>query len=296
MTLKKALRLKISPRERKAAIIKSLVDLLERYKVVAIADISGLRANQFQKLRAKLRGLAEVKVAKNTLMRKAMESLYEKKPGLEKLAPHLTGSNAFIFTNENVFALYMLLEKNKVTAKARPGDRASKDVIVPAGNTGIPPGPILSVFKMLKIPTRIEEGSIYVSKDTLILKQGDIISREAADLLAKLGIEPIEVGLKIKVAYEDGAILTREDLTLDLEKYKKELAEAHINALCLSLAVAYPVPEGMNLLIAKAYSEARNLAVNAAVPIKESVELLIQKAVAEAKTLETLISPKLSAG
>jgi len=283
MTLKKAMRLKIPPRERKAAVIRTLMDLLRRYRVVAIADITGLRANQFQRLRAKLRGMAEVKVAKNTLMRKAIEFLRGERPGLEKLIDHLTGPNAFIFTNENVFSLYMFLERNKVTAKARPGDRASKDVVIPAGNTGIPPGPILSVFKMLKVPTRIEEGSIYVAKDTVILRQGEVISREAADLLAKLGIEPIEVGLRVKVAYEDGVILTRDDLSLDLERYKKEVAEAYANALCLSVSVAYPTPEGLNLIIGRAHLEALNLAVNAAIPVKGAAELLIQRAVAQAK-------------
>ncbi|RLF10890.1 MAG: 50S ribosomal protein L10 [Thermoprotei archaeon] len=289
----KTLSFQVSPRARKEALVKTLMDLLEKYRVVAIADVTGLRANQFQRLRMKLRGIAEVKMAKNTLMRIAIERLLDKKPELKKLAEYLTGSNAFVFTNESAFALYMLLERNKVSAKAKPGDKASKDIYIPAGNTGLPPGPILSMFKMLKVPTRIEEGSIYVSKDTLVLKKGEVISREAADLLSKLGIEPIEVGLKVKTAYEDGLILTEQDLALDLEAYKGQLAEAYSNALRLSIAVTYPTVDNAELLLAKAQSEAWNLAVNAALPVKEAVEMLLQRAEAEARALEAIL-PKAS--
>ncbi len=275
----------LSPRARKEAIVKELQSLLQRYRVVAVADITGLRANQFQRLRAKLRGMAVVKVAKNTLMRRAMQSVAGSKPGLEKLAEMLEGPNAFIFTDESAFTLYSILEKNKVTAKAKPGDKASRDVYIPAGNTGIPPGPILSMFKMLKVPTRIEEGSIYVTKDTLVLRKGDVISREAADLLAKLGIEPIEVGLSVKLAYEDGLVLTAEDLALDIDSYKGQLAEAFKEALMLSVGLSYPTPESVPFIVAKAHAEALNLSINAAYPTKESAETLLRRAVAEAAAL-----------
>jgi len=278
----KAISAHLTPRARKEAILKELESLLQRYRVVAVADITGLRAHQFQRLRARLRGVAVIKVAKNTLMRRAMLNVASGKPGIEKLAEMLSGSNAFVFTDESAFTLYSILERSKVTAKAKPGDKASRDVYIPAGNTGMPPGPILSVFKALKVPTRIEEGSIYVTKDTLILRKGDVISREAADLLAKLGIEPIEVGLSIKMAYEDGIILTSKDLAIDVDTYRKQLAEAFRNALGLSVAIAYPTPESAPQLLAKAHLEALNLSLNAAYPAKEVVEALIKRAAAEA--------------
>jgi len=275
----------LSPRARKEAIVKELQSLLQRYRVVAIADITGLRANQFQRLRAKLREMAVIKVAKNTLMQRAVRSAASSKPGLEKLVEMLEGPNAFIFTDESAFTLYSILEKNKVTAKAKPGDKASRDIYIPAGNTGIPPGPILSMFKMLKVPTKIEEGSIYVTKDTLVLRKGDGISREAADLLAKLGIEPIEVGLSVKLAYEDGLVLTAEDLAIDVDSYRGQLAEAFKEALMLSVGLSYPTPESAPFIVAKAHAEALNLSINAAYPTKESAGALLRRAVAEAAAL-----------
>ncbi|MCX8204574.1 MAG: 50S ribosomal protein L10 [Candidatus Nezhaarchaeota archaeon] len=281
---------RLSPRDRKEAIIKELQELIQRHRVIALADITGLRASQFQKLRVKLRGVAVVKVAKNTLVRRAVLNMAKAKPNIEKIVDLLSGGNAFVFTNESAFVLYKILERSKVTAKAKPGDKASRDVYIPAGNTGIPPGPILSVFKTLKVPTRIEEGAIHVAKDTLVLRKGDTIPREAADLLAKLGIEPIEVGLSIKAAYEDGVILTAKDLVLDIEAYRRQLAEAHSNALKLSIATYYPTVEVAPLILAKAHLEALSLGLRAAFPTREVVELMLKKAVAEASLLSSTLS------
>lgn len=277
--------LREAPRARKKAIVAELQDLLRRHRVVAVADITGLRASALQRLKAKLRGRVVVKVAKNTLMRKAMEGVADVRPGIEKLVDWLRGSNAFIFTNEGAFTLHMLLERNKVAAKAKPGDRVSKDVYIPAGNTGLPPGPVLSLFKKLKVPTKIEEGSIHVVKDTLVLSKGERVSEEVADLLAKLGVEPVEVGLSVKVAYEDGVLFKAEDLALDLEAYRRRVVEAHEEALSLSVALAYPAPEALPYLIARAQAEALSLSVKAAYPARGSIEALLRVAAAEAAAL-----------
>lgn len=280
---------RIHPRARKEAIIKELQELIQRHRVIAIADIAGLRTSQFQRLRAKLRGVATIKVAKNTLMRRAVLDVAKGKPGIEKLIDLLSGTNAFIFSNDGVFELYKTLERTKVTAKAKPGDKASRDVYVPAGNTGILPGPVLSMFKALKIPTKIEEGAIHVVKDTLVLRKGDVISKEAADLLAKLGIEPIETGLSIKAAYEDGVIVMAKDLVLDVGVYKKQLTEACSDALKLSVAVSYPTPEVLPLVLARAYLSALGLSLATFFFTKEAVELMIRRAAAEALRLSSAL-------
>lgn len=278
-----------SPRDRKAAIIKELEDLIRRHRVMAIADIVGLRASQFQRLRAKLRGVATIKVAKNTLMRRAVLNVAKEKPGVEKVAEALGGPSAFIFTNEGAFSLYRMLERVKVTAKAKPGDRVSRDVYIPAGNTGIPPGPVLSVFKALKVPTRIEEGAIHVVKDTLVLRKGDVVSKEAADLLSRLGIEPIEVGLSLRVAYEDGIIFTAKDLAIDVEAYREQLTEAHGNALTLSFAISYPIPEVLPLILARAYLEGLSLGLSTSFFTKETVEVMVKRAAMEGWLLSQLL-------
>ena len=52
-----------------------------------------------------------------------------------------------MFTNLNPFKLNLTFDKNKIFLPAKGGDIAPNELVIPAGNTGINPGPVLSEFK-----------------------------------------------------------------------------------------------------------------------------------------------------
>lgn len=270
--------------------VEFLADLLRKYYVVAIADLTKLPTAQLQQIRKALRKKVFMRVSKNTLMRIAIDKVLNEKHGLEKLKEYLEGSNIFLFTNINPFELYMLLEKYKIPTYAKPGDVVDREVVIPAGNTGIPPGPILSTFGKLKIPTKIQEGTIWIAKDTVVAKPGDKISPELASILQKLDIKPLEVGVKLKVAYADGLVFKAEDLKLDLEKYRSDIAEAYLNALKLGVEVAFPEPEILKPTITKAYISALAVAVEAAFITDETAEYVLAKYIGIAYALASQIS------
>jgi len=261
----------------KADEVKELTSFLSQYNAVGIASLQKVRAAQLQKLRKKLEKSAYIRVVKNSLIKRAVSEAKDK-VGIENLEEHLTGPNLFLFTNLNPFKLVILLEKSRVTAKARAGDVAAFDVIVPAGNTGLAPGPIISQFTAVGLRTRIESGSVWVSKATLVVKKGEPISTQLASLLSKLGIKPVEVGLSLKVVYDDGLILTEEDLKVDLDEIRRSVEEAHQYAFNLSLEAAYPLPENIRFLLRRGQQEAYSLALNAGIPTKDTIADLIRKA------------------
>jgi len=271
----------------KAQQVEEIKKLLSQYKVVGIASLEKVRAAQLQELKQKLQKEVYMRVFKNTLVKRAIEELGN--PKLKKLEEYLTGANIFLFTNMNPFRLSLLLEKNKVKAVAKAGDKAVSDVIVPAGNTGLPPGPVISQFSAVGIPTRIESGSVWINKDTLVCKKGEVISLQLANILSKLGIKAVEIGLTLKVVYDDGQIITEEDLAIDLDKIRKSIEEAQNYAFNLSINAAIPMPENIGLLLQRAQQEAYALAVNAAIPTKETIEDLLRKAYAEALSLSQKI-------
>lgn len=117
--------------------------LLSQYKSLGVASLQKVRAAQLQELKKKLEDSAYLRVTKNTLIRRAIDECKDK-PGIEKLKDIITGSNVFLFTELNPFKLVLLLEKSRVRTTAKAGDKAAEDVIVPSGNTGLPPGPIIS--------------------------------------------------------------------------------------------------------------------------------------------------------
>ncbi|MEM3507218.1 MAG: 50S ribosomal protein L10 [Candidatus Bathyarchaeia archaeon] len=276
--------------EWKKKTLEKLVSLMSDYKVMAIASLYKVRASQIQELRRRLNGKVEFLVAKNTLVQKAIENLKDKKHGLEGFNKALKGSNILLFTNIDAYELSILLNKSKVKVFAKPGDIAINDIIVPAGNTGFPPGPIISDFNELKVPTKIESGSIMIVKDTVVARKGDVISAKLASILGKLGIKPIEVGLELLYAYEEGLILGPEELKLDLEAYKKDIFQAHSEAFRLAINMDYLTKETVQPILNKAYIQAMQLSIEAEYPIKENIFHIIQKAYTQATNLFTKLS------
>ncbi len=268
----------------KTAEVEEIKKLVSRYTSVGVASLQKVRAAQLQEFKKKLRDVAHVQVIKNTIMRRALAESKDK-PNLEKLEGSVSGSNIFLFTDLNPFKLALMLEKSRVRTTAKAGDVAAIDVTVPAGNTGQPPGPIISQLGAVGLPTRIESGSVWVSKDTLVAKKGDVIDTRLASVLSKLNIKPVEVGLIIKAIYENGLLFTEGQLHLDLDGFKQNLIEAQSNALNLSVNAAYPIPENIVLLVQTAHRKALGLALNAGVATPETIGDLLRKAQAEASSV-----------
>jgi large subunit ribosomal protein L10 len=268
----------------KADEVKEIKDVISQYNTIAIASLEKVRAAQLQKLRKKLESSAYMRVIKNSLISRAVSETTDK-TGIEKLQKHLTGPNLYLFTNLNPFKLVLLLEKSKVKTTAKAGDLAAFDVVVPAGNTGLAPGPIISQFTAVGLRTRIESGSVYVNKDTVVVKEGEPINAQLASLLSKLGIKPVEAGLSLKLVLDDGIILNEVDLTIDVDAVKKDIEAAHQFAFNLSLKAAIVLPENITYLIKLAHQNAYSLALNAGIINKETVKELIRKANMEMQNL-----------
>ena len=272
----------------KAENVKEIRELMQKYESIGIASLYKVRASQLQELRRKLEKNAYLRVIKNSLMERAIS---DSKAGgnIKELKGYLQGPNLFLFTNINPFKLALILQRSKIKAFAKVGDVAAEDVVVPEGNTGLPPGPIISQLGSVGIPTRIESGSVWVNRDTVVAEEGETISQSLAPVLSKLGIKSVEMGLTLKVVYDNGVIIPEEQLSLDLDEYRKNLGEAFAQAMNLSLNTAIPAPENIAMLVQIAAAEAYNLAFSAGVPTPEIISDLLRKAHYEALALSEKI-------
>jgi large subunit ribosomal protein L10 len=271
-------------------MIDRVNELALKYPVLAVTSLSKVRATQLMAVRKALRDHAEVFVVKNKL---AILGL--KKAGIknaDQLLSHLTGQNALIFSTYDPFKLFLTLDKNKVYLPARAGDTAPEDIIVPAGNTGLPAGPVLSEFREVGIQTKIEAGSIWVNRDSVAVKKGATISPKLASLLSKLNIKPIRAGLTIALAYQSGLIYAGELVAIDLDKYRRSLLEACAASRGLAIVIGYVTKETAPELVGKAYREAVNLAVKADYITPETAPRILAEAEAEASALTTAAKEK----
>jgi len=270
---------------------QTLATLIKNYKALGVANLTKVRAAQLAEIKKKLRGQVYTKVVKNTIIRRALKDAQEK-AGIDKIEPHLTGSNVLMLTNLNPFKLALLLEQSKVKIAAKTGDVAAIDVTVPAGNTGMPPGPIISQLGAVGLATRIESGSVWINKDTMVAKKGEVINERLASVLSKLGIKPVEAGIALKAMYDDGTVFTGDQLHLDLDAYRNNFQTAHQYAFNLVMFTAYPEHEAMPFMLQKAHFDAYSLSLTTGFPTKENIQDLIRKAHSEMMSLSGAISKK----
>ena len=271
----------------KSAEVEAIKDLLQEYKFIGVASLQKVRATQLQELKKNLSGKVYMRVLKNTLMKIAIDEIG--KENLQKLEAYLAGSNILLFTNLNPFKLALLLERGKVKTTAKSGDIAAMDVVIPAGNTGQPPGPIISQLNAAGLPTRIESGSVWVSKDTLVVRKGEAINERLAGVLSKLGVKAVEAGLAMQAVYDEGLIIVGNQLKVDVDGTRKNIEQSTAEAFALSLTLAYPTSENIAALLQIAYQKAFALSLGAAVPTKETIGDLIRKAQAELLSLNNAV-------
>ena len=241
--------------KKKRLMYEELQRIPSEYNVIALSKMSKVRAAQLMMIRKKFRNDIKIKIVKNKVAIRAFEKVKDV-AGIENLRNQLEGQCALIFTNINPFKLNLIFAQNKVFLPAKGGDIATKEIFVPSGNTGITPGPVLSEFKTANVPTKIDQGTIWVNKDTLVAKPGDVISTPLASLLSKLNVKPVEAGISVNFAIAEGLQFKEKDLRLDLDEYKEELARSFAQALALATEAGYMTPETVTPLLVKAHQQA----------------------------------------
>jgi large subunit ribosomal protein L10 len=273
--------------EQKSSEVEEIKDILKEYKSIGIASLQKVRASQLQGLKKSMAGKVRLRVLKNTLMKIAIEEMNQAE--LKKLEEYLDGSNVFLFSDLNPFKLALMLERGKVKTTAKAGDIAAFDVVIPAGNTGQPPGPVISQLNSVGLPTRIESGSVWVSKDTLVVRKGEVINERLAGVLSKLGIKAVELGISMRAIFDNGLMIDGSQLTLDIDATKKSLESGTQEAFALALSISYPTKETIKPLLQQAHQKAMALSIGAAVPTKETIADLIRKANAEMTSLNSAV-------
>ncbi len=270
--------------KKKRMMYDELQELPKSYDVIALSKMTKVRATQLMMIRKKLRNDLKILIIKNKVAQRAFEKV-KNVPGLESLSKELEGQCGLIFTQISPFKLNLIFDQNKVFLPAKGGDIASKEISIPAGNTGITPGPVLSEFKEANVPTKINQGSIWVNRDTVIARKGDVISQKLASLMSKLNIKPIEAGIALNFAIAAGLLLRESDLKINLEQYRNEMSRSFQEALALATEAGYLTSETVIPLLLKTHQQALVLASESAYISKDTVALVLPRAQSKAYTV-----------
>jgi large subunit ribosomal protein L10 len=225
-------------------------------------------------------------MTRNTLIEHAFSEIGGE---VSALANRLSGHSALIFTNENPFRLFKKLEKTKTKMAAKAGEKAPDDIVVEKGPTSFKPGPIVGELQQVGIPAAIEAGKVKIRETRTVVRKGDTISPKHADVLAKLGIKPMDVGLILQAAFYEGSLYEPSVLAIDEDFIAGQIILASQQAFNLSVNAVVPTHETAAPIIARAVREARGLAIEASIYEKDVIDGIIGKAQRESAALQNMV-------
>jgi large subunit ribosomal protein L10 len=260
--------------KKKRQMYQEIQELAKSYNVIALTKMTKVRSTQLMLIRKKFRDSIIIRIIKNKVVQKAFEKVEDIK-SLPDLSKELEGQCALMFTNLSPFKLNLILGQNKVLLPAKGGDIATTQITIPAGNTGLTPGPVLSEFKEANVATKIDQGNIWINRDNTVANPGEVISQKLASLLGKLGVKPIEAGIMVNFALSEGLVFKEEDLRISLTEYRKDLLNSFQQALSVAIELVYFTPETIRPILVRANQEAKALAVQAGYLSQDTVNLVL---------------------
>jgi len=271
----------------KKDVVANLIKLISENPIIGAVNMEDLPASAVQNMRAKLRGKAEIIMTKRRLMKIAFEEAEKTNQGVSALVEHLKGMPALLFTKENPFRIYKIIKQSKSAAHAKAGQIAPKDIEVKAGATPFLPGPVIGELGALGIKSGVENGKVAIQEDKVVVKEGEEISQNAAGILARLDIKPMELGLDIPAMYEAGVIYDRKVLDIDEDKFLADLTQAGAWARNLAVDISYPTKDTIELLLIKAHKNTKAIALEANILADGVKEDVLAKAERQMKSLKS---------
>ena len=275
--------------KKKVKEVAEIKELIDKYPVVGLIDLFKMPSRQLQTIRKAVRKDALIKMCKKSVLSLALKNVTGKK-NIQKLNELGPKEPTLILSNIDAFKLFRSLKKNKSPGYAKPNDIATYDITVPAGPTSIMAGPAIGEFKRVNITSMVKEGKIHIREDTVVVKKDEVISAQLANLLKKLDIQPIEIGINVLAVWEGGIIYEKDVLDVDEDALIQKMKEAHDYALNLSVKACCPNKESIKILIMKGYQHGKTLGIKAEILDKGIAEDLMRKANIEAQVLKTRLN------
>lgn len=258
--------------------VKEIIQIMSDKPVIGVINITGIPGPQMQKMRFNLRDKASIKILKIKLLSIALKMIENKKPGIQNLTDILEGQVAVIATDMNPFKLFKVLEDSKTKAPAKGGEVLFEDVDIKAGETAFKPGPIVGELQRVGIPAAIEHGKVVIKTDKSLVKAGETVSRDMAQMLTRLEIFPLTVGLDLQAVFEDGVIFKKSDLAIDSQQYIDNIHLGINQAYNLAFNINYITKVTVLPLIQNANNNAMNLMYNAGIISPASINHMLQNA------------------
>jgi large subunit ribosomal protein LP0 len=229
-------------------------------------------ATQLLRIRHDLQSFAEILFGKNSLMRRTVDELKGEIAGIEALLPYLKNGVGLCFTHGGFGPIRDVIQAHCVGSPAKVGAISPVDVTVPPMRTSMAPTQV-SVLHALNIQSKIFKGTIEITSEKLLVREGEKVGASEANLLGILGIMPFKYTLKIEKLYDNGNIYGTEILEISEAVLAGKFSTALRSVAGLSVAIGYANKASAPHLVASAFKNIASIAVALDIRLKQIAEL-----------------------
>jgi len=244
----------LSPKlDEKKKLVTSLAEKMRESRTTLVASTRSLPSSQFHQIKKNLRGKAEIRIAKKSIILRAIAAT--EKGALQNLKDYITADVVLFFSNLEAFELSSLLSDNETPAKAKAGDIAIEDILVEPGPTDLIPGPAISELSSVGLKIAVEGGKLAIKQGATLTKKGETIKPNVAAVLGKLNIMPMKVGFIPIAAYDATSDKVHFNIKIDKKSALEQLKESIGKALGFAVNIKYVCKETISYFISKAALE-----------------------------------------
>jgi len=279
--------------KKKAEQVKKVIEEMKGYKTVSLVALEKLPDSLLQLLRKKIKeDGGKVRILRKAVLSRVLES----NPKLKEKVSEADKPAALIMSNWTPYQLNKFFKQNTKKRAAKTGETAPYEIVVPEGETDLPPGPALSELKAGGVNVQIKGGKIVVAKDSTVAKSGDKITSAKSKALQTLGIKPFTVEARMVFGYDGEYIYEKSVLDVG-DTVVEDLTAAAKDAFNLSVNADYPTAANVDVLLKDAYMQSVNVAVNSDTYSQVSIDDALMKALMQSGAIskavpETTEAPK----
>lgn len=254
-------------RERKERMMTKTREYFTNYKNYMILNIHKVQSTQFKDITSELPRELKFLFAKNKIMKKVLNEIDPVK--FKDVISQIYGNVLIVFfDNADPRTVLDVSNQHLRQAFATVGDFAKKDIIIPAGPTGMAPEKI-TLFQSARMNTKINKGKIDVVSDHVIVPAGETVGISEANLLSMLNIMPFEFGMEIMRVYENGEVFNKDVLLIDESCIEAELSSAIASVAAISLGTEIITEASLPYEINNAYTDITKVVLGLGISIKE---------------------------
>ena len=191
-------------RERKSDLIASVQDALDEYRHIVVIKLPHSRSGPLKHVRAEFKKDGRIFFGKNKVVMVALGRSKEEAYGknLDKVCRYLVGPVALLCTNRDLNETLSFLESFDPREPAVSGTIASRKVELEAGDLPGIPANELDYLRRLKVPVRINKGTLFLERPYVVCEEGDELNSEQCRILKTFGMKLGRFEMEISASYD----------------------------------------------------------------------------------------------